>query len=196
MVRQYGGEPVTIRSGTPMSIVDECVGLVIPGGVDVDPRHYGQPRHPRTQFSNSERDDFEIALIKYAMRHKMAILGICRGNQVLNVALGGTLVQDISDPHDFKHPVEVDANSHLGFIGEEIYVNSLHHQCVDKLGRNLKAIAFAPDGNIEAIQHEKRKFVLGVQWHPEMTLTPRFNREMGKVWRNFITAGKGDAVVA
>lgn len=193
MVWQYGGQPVTIRGDTSLEVFDECTGLVIPGGVDVDPRQYGQPRHPRTQMSSPERDAFEIGLVKYAMRHKMSILGICRGNQVLNVALGGTLVQHIEDPHDYKHPVLLESESLLGFIGEEIFVNSLHHQCVDNLGRNMQAIAYAPDGNIEAIQHTKRKFVLGVQWHPEMSLTPRFEREMGKVWRNFITAGKGDA---
>lgn len=191
MVRRYGGEPVTIKGNTPLEVFDQCQGLVIPGGVDVSPSYYGHERHPRTQMSNLDRDSFEIALVKYAMRHKMAILGICRGNQVLNVALGGNLVQHIERPHEYKHPVELCPDSLLSFIGEELYVNSLHHQAVDGLGRGLKAIAFAPDGNVEAIQHEKRKFVLGVQWHPEMQLTPRFEREMGHVWRNFITAGKG-----
>lgn len=191
MVRRYGGEPVVIRGNTPLEVFDNCQGLVIPGGVDVAPSYYNELPHPATQNPNLERDSFEIALVKYAFRHKMAILGICRGNQVLNVAMGGTLVQDIETRHDYKHPVEICPDSLLSFIGEELYVNSLHHQAVNRLGRNMKAIAFAPDGNIEAIQHEKRKYVLGVQWHPEMQLTPRFEREMGQVWRNFITAGKG-----
>lgn len=191
MVRRYGGEPVVIRGNTPLEALDECQGVVIPGGVDVAPSYYNELPHPRTQMPNLDRDGYEIALVKYAMRHKMAILGICRGNQVLNVAMGGTLIQDIETRHEYKHPVELCPDSLLSFIGEELYVNSLHHQAVNRLGRGMKAIAFAPDGNIEAIQHEKRKFVLGVQWHPEMQLTPRFEREMGQVWRNFITAGKG-----
>lgn len=193
MVQRYGGEPVVILGSTPLDVIDECVGLVIPGGVDVSPSFYNELPHPATQPANLTRDNFEIGLVKYAMRKKMSILGICRGNQLLNVALGGSLVQHIHTKHDYKHQVRLCPSGLLNFIGEDIFVNSLHHQAVNRLGRSMKAIAWAPDGNIEAIQHEKRKFVLGVQWHPEMSLTPRFEREMGKVWRKFIFAGKGDA---
>lgn len=187
-----GGDPIEIKSNTPTELLEQCGGLLIPGGRDVDPALYGQA-NTASQTPDRDRDEYEIALIKYAMRHKMAILGICRGHQLLNVAMGGTLIQDIAPGHPYKHPVTFDGE-HPQFRtvkGLEMVVNSLHHQGVDTLGKNMKALAWAPDGLVEAIMHTKRKFVLGVQWHPEMSCTARFDRGMEQlVWQRFVNAGR------
>lgn len=184
-VYRAGGVPVEITSNTELSVLDECTALVIPGGIDVDPALYHEAMNGTAGF-NRDRDEFEMALIRYAMKQKMAILGICRGHQLLNVFFGGSLVQHMSPGHDFKHPVRIAADSVLSYIGEDIVVNSLHHQCVKELGKNMRPIAWSREGEVEAIQHEKRQFVVGVQWHPEMSLTPRFGREMDKLWKRLV----------
>jgi putative glutamine amidotransferase len=128
------------------------------------------------------RDEFEIALTRLALRRDLPVLAICRGQQVLNVALGGTLVQDIPSVgagavmHDApgrrtrrSHPVEVAKGSRLAAIlgPGTVLVNSFHHQSIDRLGDGLTVTGRAPDGVIEAVEMEERSFVLGVQWHPE-----------------------------
>jgi putative glutamine amidotransferase len=194
-IRRAGGEPVFIQSNTPTEVLEECGGLLIPGGRDVDPALYGE-KSAGSQFPDRDRDEYEITLIKYAMRHKMAILGICRGHQLLNVAMGGSLVQDMSPGHTYKHPVRFDAD-HVMFKtvkGLEMIVNSLHHQSIKEVGKGLLPVAWSPDGTVEAVVHEKRRFVVGVQWHPEMSLTPRFDRGMEQLlWNRFIRAGRETA---
>lgn len=165
------------------AILDAVQGLVLTGGEDVDPAHFGAPRHPATGAANDLRDRIELALAKEAAARKLPTLAICRGVQVLNVALGGTLVQDIpsemqtSIDHDAEnarssrvHDVTVDSGSRLaGILGaERIRTNSFHHQSVQRVAKGLRAAGKSPDGVVEAVECEDRAWwAVGVQWHPE-----------------------------
>lgn len=164
-------------------LLDRLDGLVLSGGVDVDPALYGRPRHPKLGRVDRARDDFELALTRHALRRDLPLLAICRGLQVLNVATGGTLIQDI--PSELEgavkhaapgrrtrrsHPVEVASGSKLREIlgAGPLSVNSFHHQAIDRLGEGLSVSGRCPgDGVIEAVEMKDRSFVLGVQWHPE-----------------------------
>lgn len=157
-------------------------GLLVTGGLDIHPRYFGQRPHARLTRTTDARDNFEIEAIRTALRNGIPVLGICRGHQVLNVALGGDLYQDLSclkrrtirhaDPRQTGrvfHEVRILPGSLLyEIVGKEtIEVNSSHHQVIDNLGRGLRAVAFAPDGIIEGFEVRKNSLVLGVQWHPE-----------------------------
>jgi putative glutamine amidotransferase len=159
-------------------------GLVLTGGGDIDPARFGQPRHPKTDDVAPARDELELALTRRALDDALPLLGICRGIQVLNVALGGTLVQDLpserpgpiahsqSEPrHEATHPVKVmGEGTRLGrVLGRlELQVNSMHHQAIDRLGAGLREVAWAPDGVVEGVELPgDERFFLGVQWHPE-----------------------------
>jgi putative glutamine amidotransferase len=159
-----------------------CVGLVLTGGGDVAPERYGQARHESIIGVSEPRDELEFEAIEEAERLGMPVLAICRGMQVLNVALGGSLVQDIptmvegalahsvQEPrHGPAHAVEVEAGSRLAEIagGTWFEVNSRHHQAVDRLGAGLVVTGRAPDGIIEAVEAPGERFVVAVQWHPE-----------------------------
>jgi putative glutamine amidotransferase len=166
-----------------LAILDAVDGLVLTGGEDVDPAHFGAPRHPATGPANDLRDRIELALAKEAAARKLPTLAICRGVQVLNIALGGTLVQDIPSEVDSKiehdarsarssrvHDVSVDAGSRLaGIVGSDrITTNSFHHQSVDRLAGGLTTVATSPDGVVEAVECSDRGWwAVGVQWHPE-----------------------------
>ena len=176
-LQQAGGKAVI---SSDLSDARQCDGLLLPGGGDIDPRRYGQepissPRlHP-------ERETAEFSLLEQFFSQKKPILGICLGMQMLNVALGGTLHQQISDHEgssegkDSLHPTVIRPQSVLSqMYGIVAVVNSCHRQSVARLGSNLSAIQTAPDGTVEAIQHNSLP-VLGVQWHPER-LTGRFLR--------------------
>jgi len=181
-----GGVPVVLApSGAALhpALLSRLDGLVLTGGVDVSPALYGEPPHPAVTTSSAERDEFELKLVREALVLDLPLLAICRGLQVLNVALGGTLVQDIpslvgtSVSHDDRarprtglaHPVRIVPGTRLhtllGVDGVE--VNSFHHQAASALGHGLVATAFAPDGVVEGIELPSARFVLGVQWHPE-----------------------------
>jgi putative glutamine amidotransferase len=185
-VEQARAVPLVLAPGAPAHarvLLDRIDGLLLSGGVDVDPALYAQPPHPRLGRVNRRRDDFELALVEGALERDLPILAICRGQQVLNVALGGTLIQDIPSTlvgavkHDAggrrwrrSHPIEVQPGSRLrGILGSEtLFVNSFHHQAVDELGRGLVVCARCPDdGVIEGLEMPERRFVLAVQWHPE-----------------------------
>ena len=155
-------------------------GLLIPGSpADVDPACYGEEPHPRLGPVNSPRTDFEIQLVRLALARELPVFGICGGAQVLNVALGGALYQDIPSqvPKAYKHSgsperahtVDIVPNTRLAAIlgMPEMRVNSLHHQAVKVPGQGLVVSASARDGVIEAVEIPGRPFVLGVQWHPE-----------------------------
>ncbi len=159
-------------------------GLLLPGGPDVDPAYYGQSLH-RTTRVVPERDEGELALARWAMADGLPLLAICRGIQVLNVALGGSLYQDIADQlpeagkHDWypgyardlpAHSVIVTAPSRLAeIVGPgEMQVNSRHHQALAKIAEGLVVVARAPDGVVEAVEGRDHPFALGVQWHPEL----------------------------
>ena len=167
--------------------LDGCDGLLLTGGEDVDPVLYGaSARHPTVKVDRA-RDDYELALTRAALDREMPILAICRGIQVLNVAAGGTLVQDLpserpaalahragAGPEAIAHDVIVTRGSELerlldGTIDAtgRIGVNSRHHQAIDQLAPGLRVTALAPDGIVEAIEKPGGAFCLGVQWHPE-----------------------------
>jgi putative glutamine amidotransferase len=149
-------------------------GLVIAGGPDVEPVRYGAEREPRTGPPAPERDAWELALIEAALSAGVPLLGICRGMQLLNVALGGTLVQHIDGHAEVVgvfggHAVKpVPGSLYAGVVPEETYVPTYHHQAVDRLGEGLVPSAYAADGTVEAVELPSADWVLGVQWHPEM----------------------------
>ncbi|MEU9628852.1 gamma-glutamyl-gamma-aminobutyrate hydrolase family protein [Streptomyces luteogriseus] len=149
-------------------------GLVIAGGPDVDPVRYGAEREPRTGPPAPERDAWELALIEAALAARLPLLGICRGMQLLNVALGGTLVQHIDGHAEVVgvfggHAVKpVPGSLYAGVVPEETFVPTYHHQAVDRLGEGLIPSAYAADGTVEAVELPSADWVLGVQWHPEM----------------------------
>lgn len=159
-------------------------GLVLTGGGDIEPARFGETAHPRTTLVSAERDALELELVDRAMRDDVPLFAICRGLQVVNVALGGTLHQHIPDAlgetvqhsqteerHVATHPVKLlTEGTRLGEIlgSPELAVNSFHHQAVRTLGRGLRDVAWAPDQVIEALEHEdRRRFMVAVQWHPE-----------------------------
>ncbi len=145
-----------------------CCGLVLAGGSDIEPSLYGQP-NVAAKNPHPERDEMELRLIREALRLNLPILGICRGAQMLNVALGGTLVQDIGDGHTgVRHGVRFEPGSKVAAIARPSTVNSRHHQAVDRLGDGLRVAVWSAEDNIvEAIEAPERRFVIAVQWHPE-----------------------------
>ncbi|GAA3139756.1 gamma-glutamyl-gamma-aminobutyrate hydrolase family protein [Streptomyces echinatus] len=161
--------------GRAAEAVARLDGLVIAGGPDVDPARYGAERSPRTGPPAPERDAWELALIEAALTAGLPLLGVCRGMQLLNVALGGTLVQHLDGHAEVVgvfggHPVKpVPGTLYGGIVPEELTVPTYHHQAVERLGEGLVPSAYAADGTVEAVElPSDRGWVLGVQWHPEM----------------------------
>ena len=168
----------------PDELLDRIDGLLITGGTDLDPALYGQPAHRETQEFQRERDDFEIALARRAIERDLPVLGICRGIQVLNVAYGGTLHQHLPESHghedhrrvpgsfdDADHDVSlVDGSLAARAAGELVHATkSHHHQGVDRIGDGFVSTGVSElDELVEAIEQPDRRFVLGVQWHPEV----------------------------
>jgi putative glutamine amidotransferase len=169
--------------GDASAMLDGMGGLVLTGGEDVTPALYGAPSHPALGTVNAERDAFEIALVHAARERRLPTLAICRGIQIANVALGGTLVQDLPSEwpdalaHDGEwtrdtrvHDVRVVAGSRLaGALGvTQLVANSLHHQAVGKVAPGLTTVAQAPDGVVEGVEWSGSDWWMeGVQWHPE-----------------------------
>jgi putative glutamine amidotransferase len=191
-VLHVGGEVRILEpsAGDAQHALAGVEGLMLTGGDDVAPSRYGEATHPAVVESEPERDEFELALIRHARAHNLPIFAICRGIQVLNVACGGTLVQDIPTevagalPHSFTvplhepyflaHEVWIDKDTLLWRLMRErlsdadaCKVNSRHHQAVKRLAAGFKVAATAPDGVIEAVEDPAARFCLGVQWHPE-----------------------------
>ena len=174
--------PPSLSPDEARAVVAQVAGVVLSGGEDVDPARYGAARHPATQKSKAGRDATEIALVEAARDARRPLLGICRGMQVLNVALGGTLVQDLGmlRPGEIGHALESSRTHRVHGItilsGSRlaaavgtlaIDVNSIHHQAVDQLAPSLRATAYAPDGVVEAAETTGAWWTLAVQWHPE-----------------------------
>jgi len=190
-VQQAGGAPIPLAPQlTPAAraeILRRIQGVLLTGGGDVDPARFGETPHPTTAEVSSARDTLEIELTRWALAQHVPLLAVCRGLQVLNVALGGSLYQDIpSEPgspldhsqaglqgrarHIPTHHVKVRDGSRLaGILGAlEVDVNSFHHQAIKRLGGGLADVAWAPDSIIEGVElTEPDQFVVGVQWHPE-----------------------------
>ena len=178
-----GAEPRELRPDRDLlpAALETCDGVLLTGGVDVDPALYGEPeRHPSVEIDPA-RDAYELAVARLALARDMPMLAICRGAQVLNVAAGGTLIQDILDEipsaldHRFEprtgaaHPIEVDPDSRLADVlgATRVLVNSLHHQSVRDSASGLVVVAHAPDGVVEGIECPGHRFAVAVQFHPE-----------------------------
>lgn len=177
-LRQAGIEPVPISPGHARPLAG-LQGLVLSGGTDINPARYGGVPHPDNEPHDDERDDLEARLLAEALAAEIPVLAICRGMQLFNVALGGTLIQHLDsaahrvlskDPAAPAHNILVEPDSRLARIfGAGIHaVNSRHHQAVDRIGAGLRVTARSdPDGVIEALERDGRRFALAVQWHPE-----------------------------
>jgi putative glutamine amidotransferase len=162
-------------------------GVFLTGGVDVDPSCYGEPKSPLCGTTDPDRDAVEIALLQHALKRQLPVFAVCRGIQILNVACGGTLYQDVAaqvpaalkheyfpsptqpDRKFLAHDVAVKPGSRLSRILRDavVPVNSMHHQAIKDLAPNLVATAHAPDGIIEAVEGKDEPYLVGVQWHPE-----------------------------
>jgi gamma-glutamyl-gamma-aminobutyrate hydrolase PuuD len=180
MVVAAGGVPVLLPPlAAAADAVDRLDAVVLAGGADLDPSHYGAAPHPRTGAPRPERDAAEIAVLRRALDLGIPVLGVCRGMQVLNVALGGTLTQHVPDAvgHDGHNPspgvfgtveVTLDPDSRVGrALGPTMEVRCHHHQAVDRVADGLVVTGRAADGTVEAVERPGRAFVVGVQWHPE-----------------------------
>ena len=197
-----GGLPI-ILPAAPLNVIpfymEMCDGFILSGGEDVDPIYYGQAPHKKLGAVFAERDQFELELIPLILEQKKPLLAICRGLQVLNVAFGGTLWQDLpsqvngSIQHSQTnhrsvpiHQVTLAGHSRLAKIIQSttVNVNSLHHQAIDALGKGLAAVGHSPDGLIEAVEIEENGFVVGVQWHPE-SMVPG-SVEMSRLFSQFV----------
>lgn len=184
-VRQAGGVPLLLPPGEPepeavLQVVD---ALLLTGGGDIDPSAYGGQDHPTLYMVDPERDRFELRLARAVVREGVPVLGICRGSQVLNVAWGGDLVphlpEDAQAPVRHRlpprvptdHRVQVEPASRLAsLVGQtEFSVRSWHHQAVRRVAPGWRAVAWAPDGTVEAVEKEEGGWAVGVQWHPELS---------------------------
>ena len=217
-----GGLPLVLSRVQLEAQLDLCDGVVLGAGRDIDPCHYGQEPTEALGPLDPARDPFELELVERALERRLPILGMCRGIQLLNVALGGTLVQDLAlrsewaehasdrgwvhwkrveaaslrdepiPPHP-RHPIAIEPGSRLAQAlgAEEAEVDSFHHQAIDRLAPGLRAVAWAPDGVVEAIELEGDVFALAVQWelHEEWRIDRRFLR----VFEEFVAAAGGDA---
>jgi len=207
-VFKAGGLPVIIPTTVSAAELDalrqRLDGLLLTGGADVNPSRFNGKSHHKVYGIDEQRDEVEINLVKLATSTNWPFLGICRGIQVINVALGGTLYTDIMDQmpdalkHDYypnydrdfvAHPVQIETGSALAHIlgGSSVGVNSLHHQGIEKMAASLRPIAAAPDHLVEAVELPGHPFGLGVQWHPEaMPDSP----QMQALFRAFIEAAR------
>ena len=193
---------------TLRAIYERLDGVFLTGGVDVDPATYGAERHAMCDRADAARDSTEIALIRWALADRKPILGVCRGIQIINVACGGSLHQHLADDrpqgikHDYfptathytrdylSHAVRVEVGSHLhGILGvDELEVNSMHHQGIDRLASGLRPSALAPDGLVEGVEMDDGQYLVAVQWHPEELAEAHPN--MRRLFTDFVGAAR------
>jgi len=210
-VTAAGGAPVLIPlnldKGALRAIYGRLNGLLLAGGGDLDPKHYGEAIHEKCGKPDEARDVVELTLARWSLAESLPVLGICRGIQVLNVVAGGTLYQDIASqmpgslkhhdlgPDDSRnylaHKVTVNGDGHLAaMLGQgQADVNSLHHQAVKDLAPGFRVVARAPDGVIEAIEGHDHPFALAVQWHPEELVENA--PPMRRLFEEFVSAARG-----
>ena len=216
-IKKHGGQVKQLIIGED-HVNTKIDGLLLPGGGDIDPKLYGEVRYHKTQYVDRAKDDYEISLFKNAIEQDIPILAICRGIQIINVAMGGSLYQDIEDlyprparNHEKKssddwHDISIEADNKLiDIVGERTdRVNSAHHQAVKKIGDELVVTARSEDGIIEAMELEypSNPFIVAVQYHPERMWTDKMpllhEREhlehASKLFESFIAAAAGNRI--
>ena len=196
-----GGEPVVVHPHAPSREVDVVAtreriwfagGVLLPGGGDVAARWSGQQPHPTEYGVDEEQDAFDIAVARVALADHLPLLAICRGTQIVNVSLGGDLVQDMDDTvgnhRNRIHDLEVDEASPLGeIVGRRTSISCYHHQCIARLGAGLTPAAYSADGVIEAVTlQDHAGWYLGVQWHPEDSAAT--DPVQAEIFRHFVDA--------
>lgn len=203
-----GAYPVMIPSGLKEEAIDTLLprldGLMFTGGGDIHPRYYGAEDHPLVSEVDTERDHMEFYLLQKSLHKKLPLLGICRGFQLINVGLGGSLYEDIQAQnaeflkHDYfpdwprthlAHQVSLEPGNRLAqiFGASQIEVNSLHHQAVRQISDRLEVLGKAPDGILEAFQIRDYPYGIAVQWHPEWM---QDDPKMQALFRSFVEAAK------
>ncbi len=184
--------PCVSDPDTVEQLADMADGVLFTGGDDVDPEIYGWQKEPECGFITRYRDDYEIALLNAVMKRKKPVLGICRGIQLLNVGLGGTLIQHRDGHRNVIHGVNIEKGSRLyNLLGEDtIKTNSFHHQAVEIPFSGASITAYAEDGTIEAIEMDDYPFFLGVQWHPEVISGEECDRMSKIILGAFVEACK------
>ena len=206
-IEQSGGLPLLIPYVKNQDLLKEaialCDGVLFTGGCDADPALYGEATLPECGKIEPMRDTLEMAALRIAIDQKKPILGICRGIQMINIALGGTLYQDIPSQyktdiphsqtnglHAYSHSVQIvkDTPLHALTESDKIPANSFHHQAIKDLGRGLVPMAYAPDGIIEAVYSQELPYLRGYQWHPERLFDADEHHK--KIFSDFITACK------
>lgn len=176
-VRQAGGAPVILPPVAAPAMLarqlEAVDGIVFVGGADYDPALYGKPMHPKVELVPKERQDYDLALCRAVLARRIPALGICGGLQLVNIAAGGTLRVHVEGHAAGEHKVAVEEGSALARVlqATALAVNSTHHQAADTPGTNLRVVARAEDGVIEALEAADARFLLAVQWHPERMQT-------------------------
>jgi putative glutamine amidotransferase len=205
LVVAAGGVPVATDAwAEPEALLERVDAVVLNGGSDVAPELYGAERLEATDAADPRRDDFELRLARAALEREVPVLGVCRGIQLLNVAHGGSLLQDLGGDTTIEHyareewdrpvhDVEIEPDSRLARVyGRRTSVNSVHHQAVNRVGEGLRVCARAADGVIEGIEDE-RGLAIGVQWHPEFLAGPAGDEQV-KLFREVLSARSGSLV--
>lgn len=207
-VSKAGGIPMPLADLTTedlKEILKKADGLLLSGGLDVDPLLYGENEHPKLGSINPKNDRFFINALEIADLFELPVLGICKGHQLINVAYGGSLYQDLNSQKEktfqhfqkgsraeYSHKVFINKESFLGELYKEpIYVNSFHHQALKKMAEGFDVAAKSEDGIIEAIEH-KQKPIYGIQWHPEMLISQNEENAL-KLMRWFVELCKSKA---
>jgi putative glutamine amidotransferase len=201
-----GGEPVVVHPHAPDLEVDVAAareriwfadGVRLPGGADAAARWSGQRPHPTEYGVDEEQDAFDLGVAQVALADHLPLLAICRGTQIVNVALGGDLVQDMDDTvgnhRNRVHDLDVDETSPLGeIVGRRTAISCYHHQCINTLGAGLSPAAYSSDGVIEAVTlQDHAGWYLGVQWHPEDSAAT--DPVQAEIFRHFVQAARARA---
>ena len=203
-IEEFGGIPRTLYPDVPDSEFADINGLLLTGGGDIHPDNFSEPYHPSLRYVNEARDELEIPLCQKAIEDDLPVFGICRGIQIMSVAMGGSLYQDIPTEYpqeavmhsaenykDSRHEIEISESRLSEIVGKEIdEVNSAHHQAVKDIGDGFVVTAHSTeDGIIEAMEDPSKRLVIGVQYHPErMTKTAEFREHRRKLFEAFIKA--------
>jgi putative glutamine amidotransferase len=199
--------PLNMSEATLYGIFSHLDGLFLPGGEDIDPANYGSERHPLLGATDKERDRTELLMTRWALATGMPVLGVCRGVQMINVACGGTLTQDLHSEqpdlakHDYfpptferyriSHRIDIEPDSMLAHaMGQVHEVNSMHHQGIERIGYGLRVTARADDGLPEALEAPALPFVVGVQWHPEELA--KTDQTTANLFYDFVRVAAGD----